>query len=402
MSGPYSLKPKKLNAHHFRQSSVRLLLGIALLTAGWAQLSQGSPAAPVATRPVAATNATIPDETPAVTPNDSAPPEPKSPPLDPQQAPPLSTPKSRQTATTLSTAIVPSRSTSKPSPPILLPTEPSLPKPSPTQPLHANPSTSEPSRSKPSPTKATTPEATTPQATTTRPTKPPHATTTDPVPSTTNDATTSTTKAKPGKRLNATDVCFAMDDSISTSDGINGPGSDPTGLRYTAVKKAIDFMATVLADPNIVDTVSGNHFGSEAPAWLALLPTNLRTSRALIDEVLRPLNQTLGYTNIPAALERCGQLLGGEQPGRNRSVLIATDGLPDMPDNPQLAQWSTIAGSIRFLGNTNVYVFGVDNGDPSIQAAWEAAGAHYIPMRSLTGPDLQRRLQEVLSREAFA
>jgi hypothetical protein len=122
----------------------------------------------------------------------------------------------------------------------------------------------------------------------------------------------------------------------------------------------------------------------------------------LIKTALQAPKGTLGETNVVAALERCGQLLGGEIPGRTRSVLLATDGVPETSADPTLADFETIAGAIRFLGNTRVYVFAVENGDPSIQAKWEAAGATYIPISSLTGTDLQGAIQTVFTREAFA
>lgn len=198
----------------------------------------------------------------------------------------------------------------------------------------------------------------------------------------------------PAPRLSSLDLCLGVDDSGSE---YGADGTDPTGLRYTASRSAVQWLEGVKVS-DIPNRVAVAHFGSTAPSALAS-PLSAVTAESLprIVTALTAPEAHLGATNIGAVIERCQELLGSPTSGRTQAILIFTDGAPDLGNGPTPALFADIDAQIRKRTDVPVTVIRQDAHQAEaegITAAWN--GTALKMLTTLPAGDLEQNLSRAL------
>ncbi|MFN3650368.1 MAG: vWA domain-containing protein [Armatimonadota bacterium] len=173
---------------------------------------------------------------------------------------------------------------------------------------------------------------------------------------------------------------FAVDQSQSMGGGRGETATDPGGVRFQAVKYAIESLR-LKGSPEQPHRVGLVEFGTEAPADLSypVVPATSERDIRRIETLLRPRN--LVWTNFSAALERAAGLLdaaGSFSANHRPAVVVLTDGTPEDPRKLSKEQYfSEIEQLIqdKLTGRgCSVYLVAVDTTGhfwPEDRAAWE-------------------------------
>lgn len=161
-----------------------------------------------------------------------------------------------------------------------------------------------------------------------------------------------------------TTVIFDVDDSGS----MYGRHADDRGVRYAAARSVVDLM--VRAGGGRAGVV---HFGSTAPAELALAPVDVRRRRRALDAALR-IPPSLGGTDLASGLDRSRLLLEAPRTDEQQAVLVLTDGLQDTGLALRAAVERLPASSVHVLLIDHLHTCGA-----GLEASWRA-----LPLGSFT------------------
>ncbi len=162
------------------------------------------------------------------------------------------------------------------------------------------------------------------------------------------------------------DLVFVVDQSESMGGSPHERGTDPTGLRFRALRYAIDSlrMKATASRPHRMGLVQ---FGTDAPAELSssLIATTDSTGIAHLQAKLQPRN--LVWTNFGSAMKRAAGILrtgGAFAPNHRPAIVVFTDGTPeDTRHLPRSAYFQEIERLVDAeLGQTGclVYLVAVD------------------------------------------
>jgi hypothetical protein len=182
-------------------------------------------------------------------------------------------------------------------------------------------------------------------------------------------------------------VFFLCDDSGS----MYGSWGDPTGVRYAAAQSLL----------GLIERGSGRgassraaviHWGTDAPAELALAPVDVKRGRKALRGALT-VPPTLMANNLPLALARAHEmtptLIGEEQ----AIYFVLSDGIEDVTPAMHAAIGALPAGSVHM-----VLVDRSGGCDPAREAAWNSvAFGSFTRLKTFDTGEMARQLAEVFA-----
>ena len=182
-------------------------------------------------------------------------------------------------------------------------------------------------------------------------------------------------------------VFFLCDDSGS----MYGSWGDPTGVRYAAAQSLL----------GLIERSSGRgassragviHWGTDAPAELALAPVDVRRGRKALKQALT-VPPTLMANNLPLALSRARQMTPPLIDEEQAIYYVLTDGIEDVTPVMHAAIAALPPGSVHM-----VLVDRSGGCDPAREAAWNGvAFGSFTRLKTFDTTEMAQQLAEVFA-----
>jgi hypothetical protein len=178
---------------------------------------------------------------------------------------------------------------------------------------------------------------------------------------------------------------------IDDSGSMYGRWGDPTGVRYAAAQSLL----------GLIERSSGRgassraaviHWGTDAPAALALAPIDVRRGRKALKQALT-VPPTLMANNLPLALARAREMTPRLIEEEQAIYYVLSDGIEDVTPAMHAAIAALPAGSVHM-----VLVDRSGGCDPAREAAWNhVAFGSFTRLKTFDTTEMAQQLAEVFA-----
>jgi len=188
------------------------------------------------------------------------------------------------------------------------------------------------------------------------------------------------------RRIQKVLVFFVVDDSGS----LYGVWGDPGGVRYAAALSLLGLMERSAGKK--AGRAAVIHWGTTAPAELALVPVEVKRGRRALRQALT-IPPTLGGTNLAAALDRAHAMTPELLEAEQVVYYVLSDGIEEVTAAIHAAVGALPAGSGHM-----VLVDRSGGCDPAMEAAWQAvAFGSFTRLKTFDTREMSLQLAEIFA-----